>query len=273
MDPAETHKVTIGIPTLNGPDRLDRCLRALIRHTPLGKHDATILVCDDGSREEAVEKNKNVISRHGIRMLMNQARLGVAESWNRLARHGIENYGSDCIVLLNDDVEVTTDWLDALVFSVRMNPHAGMVGLNAWQGINSDFFNPPPAVAYSEATMLHGHGMLASCGYCFAFAADKYKAVEGFDPRYFCFYEELSFGLSLLHKDWPSYMLSYPFVIHQGGATTSEPANVDAAACLSESREKFKSKWVSVEHQRKLFAGRQWPPCIHWNTALKRLED
>lgn len=269
----ESYRVTIGIPTLNGPERLDRCLGSIKRHTPLARFEAGVLVCDDGSLERYRKMNKTVTSRHGVEMLMNEGRLGVPESWNRLARHGILNWGSDCVVLLNDDVEVTPDWLEVLVFSVRKNPHAGMIGLNAWQGVNSSSFELPPVPAYCEATLVHGYGMLATMGFCFAFASDKFNIVGGFDTRYFCFYEEVDFGVSLLHKGWPSYMTSYPYVIHQGGATTSERTNLNAAEVMAASRTKFMEKWVSIAYQRELFMGKEWPRTVHWNTLFRNWED
>lgn len=269
----ESYKVTIGIPTLNGPDRLERCLESIKKYTPLDKLNSGILVCDDGSLGYYQEGNKRVTAQYEVPMLMNGARLGVPESWNRLSRHGIVNWGSEIVVLLNDDVEVVPDWLDVLVFSVRKNPHAGMIGLNAWQGVNSLVFEPPPVPAYNEAALIHGHGMLATMGFCFAFAADKFNAVGGFDNRYFCFFEEIDFGVSLLHKGWPSYMATYPLVIHQGGATTSEEVNIKAGKVIAESRAKFKEKWVGIAHQRELFLGREWPRAIHWNTLVRNWED
>lgn len=270
MDPSKS--VVIGVPTLNGPERLERCLKSVAKWTPLDDLQAAVLVCDDGSNPEALDRNKKLSSDYDAIFMANEKRLGVATSWNRLSRHGINELGAKCIVLINDDVEVVPDWLEALVFSVRENPHAGMVGLNAWQGVNSENFKPPHPVDYNEATMTRGHGMLSSCGYCFAFDAVKYLAVGGFDGRYFAFYEEVSFGIELLHKGWPSYMLAYPTVIHQGGATTSVPTNIDAGARFLESRAQFQEKWGSVEGQRALISKKRWPDCVSWNTHLNRLK-
>lgn len=264
--------VVVGIPTLNGPERLERCLKSVMKYTPLKELQAAVLVCDDGSSPENLEQNRKIAADYGAIFMANEGRLGVAVSWNRLSRYGIDVLGVKHIVLINDDVEVVQDWLEALVFSVRENPHAGMVGLNAWQGVNSENFTPPRTVNYNEATMTRGHGMLASCGYCFAFSAEKWLTVGGFDTRYFCFYEEVSFGVALLHRGWPSYMLSYPIVIHQGGATTSTPGNIDATARLLESRSKFQEKWGSIEAQRARIANCKWADCVSWNTGFGQLK-
>jgi len=148
--------------------------------------------------------------------------------------------------------------------------HAGMIGLNAWPGVTSDQFTPR-VPDYNEAVLSHGRGLLSTCGYCFAFSSEKYLAVGGFDQRYFCFYEEVDLGTAFTNRGWPSYMASYPIILHQGSATTSVPANVDAGARLNESRIKYQEKWGSVEAQRRLMDAQVWPSCLCWNTGLKRL--
>ena len=267
--PKDRMTVVVGIPTLNGPKRLDRCLCSVLAHSP----GARVIVCDDGSFPDELEANKAVVAAHGVPMLMNQARLGVAESWNRLTRHAAAHFGAEVMALVNDDVEVVADWLDALLFSVSENPHAGMVGLSSWVGARSDIFSPPRTPDYYEATMRHGDGMLSSCGYCFAFSVEKFEKVGGFDSGYFCFYEEIDLGVSFLAHGWPSYMLDRPLVLHQGGATTSDQRNLDAPARLAQSRARFRSKWTSIAHQRELYSGRQWSPARSWNTMLRNWVD
>jgi GT2 family glycosyltransferase len=271
MTTASKLEVCVGVPTLNGPDRLRRCLESVRRHTRMDALGARLFVSDDCSRPENLEANKIVCASHGVEMLMSDSRLGVAQQWNRLTRHT----DAPVMVLMNDDVEVVPDWLDALAFSVRSNAHAGMVGLKAYQGVNSLNFLPPLAHSYNEAVMERGHQMISSQGFLFAFSRAKFDAVGGFDPEFFCFYEECDLGARFLAKGWPSYMLSYPVVIHQGGATTSERGNIDSQAELARSRERFKAKHGGIravrESMREPKAG--WPKPVQWNTMLSTWVD
>lgn len=262
--------IAVGIPTLNGPERLERCLKSVAKHMPSPSLSVAVLVCDDGSRPECLRKNKAIAAAYGAVFIPHEDRRGVPSAWNTLSQHGIQSMGVKAVALINDDVEVVPDWLDVLAFSVLENPHVGMVGLNAWPGVTSDIFTPR-VPDYNEAVLSHGRGLLSSCGYCFAFSSEKYLAVGGFDTRYFCFYEEVDLGTAFSNRGWPSYMASYPIVLHQGGATTSVLSNVDAVARLAESRVKFQEKWGSVEAQRRLILGVKWPDCVYWNTGLKRL--
>lgn len=266
-------KISIGIPTLNGPDRLERCLRSIKQRTNLAKYDAEVVVSDDSSYSAKLVENKNICHIYRVPLLMSDQRIGVAQQWNRLVRHT----DAPIQILLNDDVEVVAHWLDALVYSLEENPHAGMVGLKAFQGVTSLNFTPPPVPSYMEATMERGRGLLASQGFCFGFKKDKWEAVGGFDEKFFAFYEEIDFGINLFRHGWPSYMLSYPIILHQGGATTSDVGNLDAPKVISESREYFKRKQPAISDIRKDMdvvddAG-VWPKLRCWNTGLLVTQD
>lgn len=269
MEETKQYKICIGIPTLNGPDRLKRCLKSILKHTPLAEYEALVIVSDDNSSQDHLAQNKTICTEHGVELLTSENRLGVAQQWNRLTRHT----PAPLMVLMNDDVEVVPDWLEALSFSIKNNQHAGMVSLKAYQGVNSDHFTPPTIASYNEAIMEQGHGLISSHGFLFGFERSKFDAIGGFDPQFLAFYEEVDFGVRLLLNNWPPYILSYPIVLHQGGATTTDPRNLDAQKTLSESRGKFKAKHVSVQNIRNLVLNRTYPKCIHWNTSLKTLTD
>jgi GT2 family glycosyltransferase len=264
-------EILIGIPTLNGPERLSRCLNAIHKYTPLEAMKAMVLVSDDCSYEVNLEANKRVCNNFRIEMLMAQTRIGVAQQWNRLVKHT----HAPTVILMNDDVEIVSDWLEALAFSVRMNPHAGMVGLKAYEGVNTNNFNPPKPASYNEAVMERGHGMLASTGFLFGFSRANFDEVGGFDEEYFAFFEEVDFGIRLLERNHPSYMLSYPIVLHQGGATTSDKRNIDAQKVFEASKKRFLVKHWSYQHRREQLIDPRigYPALVQWNTMLKTWSD
>lgn len=256
-------KVLIGIPTLNGPDRLDRALKSIKTYTDL--REATVLVSDDASTPENLKLNKDVVHTHGVPMLMSGDRLGVSKQWNRLVRHVPD---AEICVLLNDDVEVVEDWLDVLVFSLERNPDLGVVSLRCETGVTSSNGQPRPRVDYNEAKLMHAGGSLVSGGgAAFAFRREDWAGVGGFDERYFCFYEEVDFGVSLARAGRFNAFVSYPVIYHQGGATTS---NLDANKHLEESRAKFWEKWkTKLDDLRAEFAARPPFSLVEWNTAWK----
>lgn len=263
-------EVLIGIPALNGPVRLQRCLESILRNTPKAAPFKTLVV-DDCSTPKNLELNKHVVHDFGVEMITHQERFGVARGWNDLTRHTQAPW----VILMNDDVEVVPDWYEALVFSLKNNPHAGMIGLSAYQGVNSSNFTPPAAKSYNEARMRRGHKMFSATGFLFGFEKKKFDHIGGFDDGYFLFYEELDFGVRLQMEGWLSYMLSYPVVIHQGGASTSDVQNVeDTQKIMAESRARFKEKYGSIETVReKMVLSVSNPILIEWNTMLKTWVD
>jgi GT2 family glycosyltransferase len=242
--------VLVGIPTLNGPDRLTRCLESIAQCTRLSAFESVkVLVCDDGSREDQLKLNKDAVSRAsrrlpGLEMLVSETRCGIAASWNKLVRH----QSTDAVVLVNDDIEVVDYWLDVLVYSVTENRVAGMVALNSYAGVTKGQVQAagraPLRRDYFESKLLHAGGnLLAASGSIFAFRRDTYDAVGGFDERYFCFYEEVDFGVAMKMIGLVHFVADAPVVYHMGGATTSDACNLVASEEMVRSRQEFRKKW------------------------------
>src|SRR3990167_5464230 len=113
------HKVLVGIPTLNNPNLLKKCLDSIYgTHDMYRGIDIRILVLDDGSRVENLVINKELCAARSIDLLMHNRQYGVARSWNNLTSH----FESEIVVLLNDDVEVTHNWLDVIIYTLENNP-------------------------------------------------------------------------------------------------------------------------------------------------------
>ena len=282
--------VLVGIPTLNGPERLDRCLRSVADHTdPTLFKSVKVLVCDDGSTDENLKLNKDAIHRAehlrsamGLEMLMNERRMGIAATWNRLTRHQT----ADVVALINDDIEVVDDWLDVLVYSVAKNANAGMVSLRSYMGRTKQSHcetylagSAPPVLDYHEAQLMSGGGtLLASGGAAFAFRRSRFNAVGGFDERYRCFYEEVDFGVAMGEIGLYHYIASYPVLFHLVGATTTDKRNMDASEEMLRSRELFKEKWGKTPEEIRTTQAaarrHQATPVVNeWNSQLKFLKD
>lgn len=277
--------VLIGVPTLNGPDRLRRCLKSIEDCTDFDAFgEVKVMVCDDGSTEENLKLGKDAVhnsaklrAQAGLEMLVSKERCGIAASWNKLVRHQRTNVA----VLLNDDIEVVEDWLDVLVYSVTENSSAGMVGLNSYLALTKEqhaSLHPDarpheriPTVDYREAHLLDGGGSLISAhGPIFAFRRDAYDLVGGFDERYFVYYEETDFSVSLRRQGLLPFIANYPIVYHLGGATNSDPQNLDAAAHMSRSKILFTEKWgMSFSELREEFTRSYTRPVLReWNSQI-----
>jgi len=288
-------RVTVGIPTVNGLDRLARALEAIRLYTDWPRikrtYQVKLLVCDDGSRHELVEHNHYVIDAHkrlwaadDLAIIRSDSREGVAASWNKLVRA----YDCDVAVLLNDDIEVSQHWLDVLLYSVLENPRAGMVALNSYVGLTRGQHRAAypklpihvfsPRLDYCEARLMSAGGsLLASSGSAFAFRRSAYDEVGEFDQRYKCFYEECDFGVALRFKGYEHFVASYPILYHMGGATTSDARNIDASAELLKSRGLFREKWgkspVELRAALDSTPKRDSLPLREWSIAFANTEE
>jgi GT2 family glycosyltransferase len=231
-----------------------------------------VLVADDGSEPDLLRQNKEICSELGVEILHGHGRTGIAKTWNRLVRHAPE---TEVIALVNDDIEVVPHWLDVISYSLLNNSQAGMVGLNTYCGVTKGQIAAQmavvPRIDYHESRLMGGCGTLVSShGPIFGFLRSSYDLVGGFDERYFCFYEEVDFGVALRRKGFYHYMASYPLCYHMGGATNSDKKNLDASRLLVESRNKFFEKWgKSIGQFREEFRDVKMPLLHEWNTQIK----
>ena len=284
-------QVIIGVPTLNCPSRLQRALESIAECTKLD--GVRVLVCDDGTIPDLLETNRKVI-RHvanripSLDMIENGARLGIAKSWNRLTRHYAD---AEIVVLLNDDFEVVDFWLDVLMYSLRENPKVGMVGLNSYVAFTKEqvkllypktvytgaderptyWHELVPMIDYREAKLLDGGGSLLSAqGPAFAFRRKDFDTVGGFDEQYFVYFEELDFAVSMRKHGLYPFMASYPIGYHQGGATNSDPFNLNAQEHMARSRKLFIEKWgkTPTELREEFIAAYERPVLREWTSQV-----
>lgn len=264
--------ISIGIPTVNGAHRLERCLSHIFKDDSVSRFDAEVIVVDDGSSEYCLEKNREYCQKFNVKLVEHGERRGVPKAWNTLVR----NSQYELIILLNDDIEVNKDWIDVIEYTLRKNPWIGMAGLMAIEGNRPNEF--PIFPTYVESKILKGSldsEIIAARGYAFGFRKQDWKDIGGFDERYFCFFEEVDFGLSLLiHKKLRSVMLSYPFCHHYHGETTRTVLS-DVQNIFEESKLAFENKWnFKWEDLRKnitsdKFYISRFDDIKEWNSNLK----
>lgn len=264
------HKIVVGIPTLNNPGLLDACISSIYSTHDMYKGvDIKVLVIDDYSNPDNLEKNKEICAAHGLDLLMNQERCGVPRCWNILTRH----CQSDYTILINDDIIVRHNWIDTVLYTLENNEQIGVVGLNAFEGEN---YNRPEnnVPTYVESKILLGgnlHPILSARGFAFGFRTKEFDIIGGFDERYFCFFEEVDFNLSIMKVlNKRSCMLSHPILHHKHGATTIKDLSNPTEVFLK-SKALFEEKWcIEWDNIRKYITSDTIPvinaPLNEWNS-------
>ena len=112
-------RVSIVVPTYGKADYTARCLHSL---QSAGAHASfEVLVLEDASGDPAMTPLRDV---PGLRYHENPQNLGFLRSCNQ----ALQLARGDYICLLNNDTEVTCDWLDALLDVFAMHADAGVAG-------------------------------------------------------------------------------------------------------------------------------------------------
>jgi GT2 family glycosyltransferase len=241
-------KVIIGIPTYNGFQRVDYLLQSIyqsIHQSGKGRYNTgyLILICDDSGQKEHQEKTKLVVDKWNsflpVKFLVNKKNLGVSKTWNRI----VKDHDSKYIILINDDIIVSDNWLDSMLYFLENNLNAGVAYYNYAPLEESNI----PEILFSGYKSPFDSSVPIRCmhyvGCFFGFARDKYDLVGGFDENYFANFEETDFSTSLASHGFPNYILKYPMCLHISSATFKSAPELNYSNILNESNQYYIKKW------------------------------
>ncbi len=117
-NPGESPYVSIIIPHLNGKQHLDDCFGSLRRQS---FQDFEVLLVDNGSTDGTQEMVRKQYPE------MRMIELGVNRGFTGACNVGYAEARGEIIILLNNDTEVDSNWLQAIVEAFDKHPHAGSI--------------------------------------------------------------------------------------------------------------------------------------------------
>ena len=112
--------ISIVIPVFNKFDLTYNCIKSVIEQG--AEVPFEIIVVDDGSRDETMLAS--LAFGRGIRVIRNDENCGFIRSCNR----GFDAARGEYVVFLNNDTEVTANWLDELYQTMQADDKIGVVG-------------------------------------------------------------------------------------------------------------------------------------------------
>jgi len=269
--------ITIGIPTVNGPNRINNCLESICKwndipsiansHSTL-KHDykVDIMILDDGSNRAGVESMVWLSKFYNIPVLIHKENMGISKSWNDLANQG----SSDIIVLLNDDILVSENWLTSMCYFMENNDNAGGVGWNFYFITEMDI----PAILEADKPLMIDRDpfskalrneimtideaieqelfqfagqpgkVMCAVGSCFSLRREVFELIDGgFCEEMKSFSEESLMFSQLSALGYPSYMIPEFPLLHEWSKTFQTNPHLEAEKRMIESRKIYCEKF------------------------------
>ena len=142
----EKGMVSIVILTFNQLEFTQKCVQSIQRHTP-EKHE--LIFVDNGSTDGTKKwLRRQIKENHNYRFIENKTNLGFAKGCNQ----GIAAARGEYLLLLNNDVVVTSNWLSGMRECLNRNPNIGIVGpmTNQISGIQKIPGAPYPSIDHLD---------------------------------------------------------------------------------------------------------------------------
>jgi GT2 family glycosyltransferase/tetratricopeptide (TPR) repeat protein/2-polyprenyl-3-methyl-5-hydroxy-6-metoxy-1,4-benzoquinol methylase len=236
---------SIVIVTHNQLEYTRMCLDSLRRLTD---EPCELIVVDNGSSDGTVEY---VSAFQNVRLIVNDSNRGFPAAANQ----GIRAATGSQIVLLNNDVVVTTGWLCRLLRALYSDPAIGLVGPC------SNFVSGPQQVEarYDSLSDLDGFawdwggandGRIIDdkrlVGFCLLIRRDVAQSIGLLDEQFGvgCFDDD-DYCLRAIQAGYRAVIAADAFVHHFGGRTFMA-SGVDFGPLMRENERRFREKWAGA---------------------------
>ena len=224
-------KVSVIILNWNGKELLEEFLPSVVANTP--SDIAEIIVADNGSTDGSVAM---LLEKYpSVRLILLKKNYGFAEGYNK----AISQTDAEYTVLLNSDIEVTTNWLDAPLAVLDGDEAVAAVQPKIRAQRNKEYFEYAGAAGgfidiygypYCRGRVMsvvekdNGQydtqaDVLWATGACLFIRSEVYKKEGGLDPRFFAHQEEIDMCWRLRSRGYRIICAPESVVYHVGGAT------------------------------------------------------
>jgi GT2 family glycosyltransferase len=228
--PAGVMTVAVLIVNWNGGSLLRECLESLARQHR--RADRVILV-DNSSTDDSLGQAEGVLDN--LEVIRLPANVGFARA-NNIAAEAAR--GFDALALLNPDAFADPGWLAALVAAADREP--GVVAFASQMLLAAE-----PAYLDGAGDSYHvsgrawrnGHRALAAgwpavpaevfapCAAAALYRRAAFEEINGFDERYFCYFEDVDLGFRLRLRGYRCLYVPSAIVRHTSSASSGYRSN------------------------------------------------
>ncbi|GAB3452764.1 glycosyltransferase family 2 protein [Actinophytocola sediminis] len=239
-------ELAVVIVTYSPGETLDRCLDTLSKAT---SRSVRVVLADNGSTDGAPERAST--EREGVALLRTGGNLGYGTAANRGVASLDESYG--WIVVANPDVEWADGALDTMIDAAGRWPRGGAFG-PLIKELSGEVY--PSARLVPSLGRGIGHALLGRVwpgnpwtkaykqsdtevvervagwlsGSCVLMRREAFDSVDGFDPCYFMYFEDVDLGDRLAKAGWQNVYVPSAQVVHVQGHSTARSSAAMLAA-------------------------------------------
>lgn len=228
-------KVSVVILNWNGKSLMRKYLPNVVKHT-LVSTEVELVVADNGSTDGSLEFLASEFPQ--IRCIDLEHNHGFAEGYNL----ALAQVDAEYAVLLNSDVEVTSNWLPEMIEYLDRNSEVAACQPKIRSLRDPEYFEHAGAAGgfmdylgypfcrgrmLSEVEKDRGQydtpiDLFWATGACLCIRTDDYRAVGGLDARFFAHMEEIDLCWRLRSRGRRIVCLPSSTVYHLGGATLNK---------------------------------------------------
>jgi GT2 family glycosyltransferase/tetratricopeptide (TPR) repeat protein len=242
--------VSIIILTYNQLQYTKECVESILQYT---REPYEIIFVDNGSNDGSVKWLREKISKNAhFRLIENNSNLGFARGCN----HGIAASAGEYILLLNNDVVVTEDWLSGMLECLESDPNTGIIGpvTNNISGLQKN-----AGATYKTIKEMHNYAVMFReknrhrriplrriVGFCMLFRRSLIEVVGVLDENFGTGnFEDDDYCLRVSLEGYRNLIAGDVF-IHHYGSRTFIGNKIDFKATMGGHRKVFSEKWSNI---------------------------
>lgn len=195
--------ISIVIPNYNGVEHLKTCYPSILRQT---YKEFQIVLVDNGSKDDSVEYTSSVFPDAKILKLGYNS--GFARAVNEGIKYSLSALGADYILLLNNDIECSDNFLDEAIKAFEKYPDASICAVKMLNYYNREIFDDAGDFIKKNggSPLARGHGekdtgqydtdeyIFGACAGAAFYKAEVFRKAGYFDESFFAYYEDIDFS-------------------------------------------------------------------------------
>lgn len=211
----ETPLVSVVIVNYNGAEVIRPCLRSL---ASLPFPGSEVIVVDNGSTDGSVEAV--ALEFPQVRLIRNGSNLGFAQANNI----GVAEARGEYVILLNNDTEVTNDWIPPLLEMLKDPGVAVVTSKVVTDGVPPEYYTMNGTINYLGYNIMRHFPDLSTV--FFAGGASlmfrKSEVLRPFPDEYFLYHEDVHLSLLMRLSGRKVKMAQSSVVMHRGSVSTKQ---------------------------------------------------